>query len=93
MEVGVDKKRYYIAVIGGAECSEKVAEIAEEVGRELAMHGAVVICGGLGGVMEAVCRGASEEGGITEVGDDPPVPGTNFFTSAHPRMSSKDHSP
>ena len=61
----MDKMKYYIAVIGGAECSEKVAEMAEEVGRELAKQGAVVICGGLGGVMEAVCRGASEEGGIT----------------------------
>jgi len=65
LEVGVDKMKYYIAVIGGAECSEEVAEMAEEVGRELAKQGAVVICGGLGGVMEAVCRGASEEGGIT----------------------------
>src|SRR5438309_227477 len=38
---------------------------AEAVGRELARRGAVVVCGGLGGVMEAVCRGAKLEGGLT----------------------------
>jgi uncharacterized protein (TIGR00725 family) len=35
------------------------------VGRELAARGAVVVCGGLGGVMEAACRGAKEGGGVT----------------------------
>lgn len=39
--------------------------MAEEVGRELARQGAILICGGLGGVMEAACRGASSEGGVT----------------------------
>lgn len=38
---------------------------AEEVGRLLAKRGAVVVCGGLGGAMEAVCRGASGAGGTT----------------------------
>ena len=41
-----------------------VAE-AEAVGAELARRGAVVVCGGLGGVMEAACRGARGEGGVT----------------------------
>jgi uncharacterized protein (TIGR00725 family) len=41
--------------------------MAEEVGRLLARRGAVVVCGGLGGVMEAACRGARGEGG-TAVG-------------------------
>ena len=54
-----------IAVIGGGQCSNKEAKVAEEVGRELARHGAILVCGGLGGVMEAACRGASAEGGIT----------------------------
>ena len=54
-----------IAVIGGGQCSEEVSKIAEEVGREIAKQGAILICGGLGGVMEAACRGASSEGGIT----------------------------
>ncbi len=52
-----------IAVIGGGKCSKKIARLAEEVGRELANHNATLICGGLGGVMEAACKGAREAGG------------------------------
>lgn len=55
----------FVAVIGGSHCPPEVAQQAEEVGRELARRSAVVICGGLGGVMEAVCRGARSQGGIT----------------------------
>jgi len=58
-------KKKFIAVIGGSQCSSREAKLAEEVGRELARQGATVICGGLGGVMEAVCKGASLEGGVT----------------------------
>jgi len=58
-------KKKFIAVIGGGQCSPQQAGLAEEVGREIARHGAVLVCGGLGGVMEAACRGASAEGGIT----------------------------
>ncbi len=54
-----------IAVIGGGQCSEQEAKLAEEVGRELAKQGAILVCGGLGGVMEAACKGASAEKGIT----------------------------
>ena len=39
--------------------------MAEEVGRELARRGIMVVCGGLSGIMEAVCRGAKSEGGTT----------------------------
>lgn len=39
--------------------------MAEDVGRELARRGVTVVCGGLEGVMEAVCRGAKAEGGVT----------------------------
>lgn len=39
--------------------------MAEEVGRQLARQGVILVCGGLGGVMEAACRGAAAEGGIT----------------------------
>ena len=39
--------------------------MAEEVGRELAKKGAILICGGLGGIMEAACKGAQAEGGTT----------------------------
>ena len=54
-----------IAVIGAGRCSKEVAQVAESVGRELARSGAVLVCGGLGGVMEAACRGAKSEGGLT----------------------------
>jgi hypothetical protein len=54
-----------IAVIGAGQCTIREARLAEEVGRELARRGAALICGGLGGVMEAACRGASEAGGLT----------------------------
>ena len=60
-----EDKRKLIAVIGGSQCSSQEAKLAEEVGRELARRGAVLICGGLGGIMEAACRGASSEGGLT----------------------------
>ncbi len=60
----VDKKRQ-VAVIGGGQASSREAKLAEEVGRLLARRGVILVCGGLGGVMEAVCRGASAEGGLT----------------------------
>ncbi len=54
-----------VAVIGAGQCTPKEAGVAEEVGRELAGRGAVLVCGGLGGVMEAACRGALKAGGRT----------------------------
>jgi uncharacterized protein (TIGR00725 family) len=59
------KREKLIAVIGGSEPSSEEARLAEEVGRELARRGVILICGGLGGVMEAACRGAASEGGLT----------------------------
>jgi uncharacterized protein (TIGR00725 family) len=58
-------KLIFIGVIGGSEVSPEVAGLAEEVGREIARRGAVLVCGGLAGVMEAACKGASEAGGLT----------------------------
>ncbi len=55
----------YVAVIGGGDANPEVAALAREVGRELAKRQAVVICGGLGGVMEAVAQGVQEEGGVS----------------------------
>jgi hypothetical protein len=55
----------FIGVIGGSDVSPQTAGLAEEVGREIARRGAVLVCGGLGGVMEAACRGANEKGGLT----------------------------
>lgn len=54
-----------VGVIGGSVVEADVYEDARTVGRLLAERGAVVICGGLGGVMEAACRGAKEAGGLT----------------------------
>jgi uncharacterized protein (TIGR00725 family) len=56
----------YVAVVGaGGEIAADVLADAEAVGAELARRGAVVVCGGLGGVMAAACRGARAEGGVT----------------------------
>ena len=57
--------RKIIAVIGGSEANKATLKVAEEVGRQIALRKAVLVCGGLGGVMEAAARGAKEEGGIT----------------------------
>lgn len=57
--------RRYVAVIGAASCSVEQTAVAEEVGRRLAEADAVVVCGGLGGVMEAACRGAKGAAGTT----------------------------
>lgn len=55
----------YVAVIGPAQGDADAEAIAEKAGTLLAEAGAIVVCGGLGGVMEAVCRGAASAGGIT----------------------------
>lgn len=55
----------HVAVIGAGTAAHDVQVVAEDLGRELATRGAVVVCGGLGGVMEAVCRGAHAAGGRT----------------------------
>ena len=57
--------RPLIAVVGGSTCSAAEADLAEDVGRRLAVAGAMVVCGGLGGVMEAVARGVRGAGGLT----------------------------
>jgi len=54
-----------IGVIGDSSCSPEEAKLAETVGELLAQRGAIIVCGGLGGVMEAVCRGAKSKGGLT----------------------------
>ncbi|MDH7578682.1 MAG: TIGR00725 family protein [Bacillota bacterium] len=67
------RRRIYIGVIGSAEADPEVLELAREVGQEIARRGAVLVCGGRGGVMEAAARGAREAGG-TAVGI---LPGTS----------------
>jgi uncharacterized protein (TIGR00725 family) len=64
----------FISVIGAGKCDEKTYALAEQVGRELAQRGATIVCGGLGGVMEAACKGAKSAGGRT-IGI---LPGTHY---------------
>lgn len=54
-----------IGVIGGSSCTSRQAETAYKVGELVAGRGGIIVCGGMGGVMEAACRGARENGGIT----------------------------
>ncbi|NLI16645.1 MAG: TIGR00725 family protein [candidate division Zixibacteria bacterium] len=54
-----------IGVIGGSFVEQKYLDLAFEVGRLLAQKDIIIVCGGLGGVMEAVCKGASENDGLT----------------------------
>jgi uncharacterized protein (TIGR00725 family) len=56
-------RRPQIAVIGKGAPDEELGILAEEVGRGIAERGAVLVCGGMGGVMEAASRGAREAGG------------------------------
>lgn len=55
----------YISVIGAGHCDRETAQAACEVGKRIAKAGAVLVCGGMSGVMEAACRGAKEAGGRT----------------------------
>jgi uncharacterized protein (TIGR00725 family) len=60
-------RKFQIAVIGynGDACTGEAKRLAYETGKEIAKAGAVLVCGGLGGVMEAACKGAKDAGGTT----------------------------
>ncbi len=55
----------YVALVGPGEASPDQLDAAEAIGRRLAEQQAVLVCGGLGGVMAAACRGAAAAGGLT----------------------------
>ncbi|MEM3754935.1 MAG: TIGR00725 family protein, partial [Candidatus Bathyarchaeia archaeon] len=59
-------RKKHILVIGFGEdhCTPQAYNLAFEVGKEIAKHDAILITGGLGGVMEAASKGAKEEGGL-----------------------------
>lgn len=63
MRIRSGGRRLQIAVAGGGACDRPTARLARAVGRELAAARAVMVCGGLGGVMAAAARGAAEAGG------------------------------
>ena len=80
------ERQLQIAVAGGGVCGPRTAALARAVGREIARAGAVLVCGGLGGVMEAAARGAAESGG-TVIGILPGYEhraGNRFLTVALP---------
>ncbi len=54
-----------IGVIGSGRCSREIYRLAERVGEGIGRRGAILICGGLGGVMEGACKGAKAAGGTT----------------------------
>ncbi len=58
-----NKRKLIIGVIGASQPSIEGLRMAEVVGREIALRGAILVCGGLGGVMEAAAKGAVEAGG------------------------------
>jgi len=59
------RNRLHVGIIGASECDPELAQLAEQVGAGVGRAGAVLVCGGLGGVMEAACRGAKAEAGLT----------------------------
>jgi len=58
-------RQVIIGVLGGGRCTPEISELAEEVGFRIAKRDALLICGGLFGVMEAACIGAKKAGGTT----------------------------
>ena len=73
----VETRRTLIAVIGASQASPTELKMADEIGRLVAQKGITLVCGGMGGVMEAACRGASANGGLT-IGI---LPGDNALTA------------
>jgi len=63
--MGNRDEKIIIAVIGGRHVEKRLLKEAERVGELIAAKKAVLVCGGLGGVMEAVSKGAKKEGGLT----------------------------
>lgn len=59
------ERKPMIAVVGAGKCSKKLRDMAAIVGKYIAENGGVVVCGGMGGIMEGAARGAKEAGGVT----------------------------
>jgi len=60
-----NKRKPLVGVMGASRCGEEVSKLAFRVGELIAERGAVLLCGGMGGVMEAACAGARQAGGLT----------------------------
>jgi len=61
-------RKKIVGVIGGSKCSKEVEQLAQNLGKNLAKVVDFLVCGGLGGVMRAVCKGFKEEGGSITLG-------------------------
>lgn len=59
------KQKITISVIGGHDIDKEVEQLAHDIGKIIAEMGAILVCGGLDGVMRAASRGAKEAGGVT----------------------------
>ena len=59
------ERKPVIAVVGAGKCSKKLRDMASTVGKYIAENGGIVVCGGMGGIMEGAARGAKEAGGVT----------------------------
>ena len=77
----ISGRKPIIGVMGGSQCDGEIYELARQVGRLIAERGAVLLCGGRGGVMEGAAKGAREAGGLTigimpggNVSESPPNP-------------------
>ncbi len=77
----------YISVIGAGQASDDEMAAGEEIGRRLAEAGAVLVCGGLGGVMDAAARGCESAGG-TSVGILPGEDGAHASTHLTVRIAT-----
>ncbi|MDF1544328.1 MAG: TIGR00725 family protein [bacterium] len=60
-----EQRKPVVAIIGAGKCSKKLRDMAHEAGKHIAENGGVVVCGGMGGIMEGAARGAREGGGLT----------------------------
>jgi len=61
----MQKSKIFIGVIGAGDCSDEICNLAEEVGEGIGAAGATLVCGGMGGVMEAAAKGAKKQDGPT----------------------------
>lgn len=59
------RRRVQLAVVGAGKCAAGVRQLARQVGEAIGRTGAALVCGGLGGVMEAAAEGAHQTGGLT----------------------------
>ncbi len=58
-------KKIIVGVIGGSEANKEIIKLAYEMGKEIAKHNYILVCGAMSGVMEATCKGAKGVGGLT----------------------------